>query len=28
MATPDDIKNILGPNKKGELYIKEKIYHP
>jgi hypothetical protein len=28
MATPDDIKNILGPNEKVELYIKEKIYHP
>jgi len=28
MAAPDDIKNILGPNEKVELYIKEKIYHP
>jgi hypothetical protein len=28
MATPDDIKNILGPNEKVELYIEEKIYHP
>ena len=28
MATPDDVKNILGPNEKVELYIKEKIYHP
>lgn len=28
MASPDDIKNILGPNEKVELYIKEKIYHP
>ncbi len=28
MAMPDDIKNILGPNEKVELYIKEKIYHP
>ena len=28
MDTPDDIKNILGPNEKVELYIKEKIYHP
>jgi hypothetical protein len=27
MATPDDIKNILGPNEKVELYVKEKIYH-
>ena len=28
MAAPEDIKNILGPNEKVELYIKEKIYHP
>ena len=28
MAAPDEIKNILGPNEKVELYIKEKIYHP
>jgi hypothetical protein len=28
MAAPDDIKNILGPNEKVELYIEEKIYHP
>lgn len=28
MATPDDIKNILGSNEKVELYIEEKIYHP
>jgi len=28
MATPDDIKNILGLNEKVELYIEEKIYHP
>ena len=28
MATPDDIKNILGSNEKVELYIQEKIYHP
>ncbi len=28
MATPDDIKNILGSNEKIELYIEEKIYHP
>ena len=28
MATPDDIKNIFGPNEKVELYIEEKIYHP
>jgi len=25
---PDDVKNILGPNEKVELYVKEKIYHP
>jgi hypothetical protein len=25
---PEDIKRILGPNEKVELYIKEKIYHP
>jgi hypothetical protein len=25
---PDDVKNILGPNEKVEVYIKEKIYHP
>ena len=28
MATPDDIKNILGSNEKIELCIEEKIYHP
>jgi hypothetical protein len=28
MATPDDIKNILGSNEKVELYIEEKIFHP
>jgi hypothetical protein len=28
MATPDDIKNILGSNEKVELFIEEKIYHP
>jgi len=28
MATPDDIKNIIGSNEKVELYIEEKIYHP
>jgi hypothetical protein len=28
VATPDDIKNILGSNEKVELYIEEKIYHP
>jgi PH (Pleckstrin Homology) domain-containing protein len=26
--TPDDLKKILGPNERVELYIKEKIYHP
>jgi hypothetical protein len=25
---PDDVKKILGPNEKVEMYIKEKIYHP
>ena len=28
MATPEDIKNILGSNEKVEIYIEEKIYHP
>ena len=28
MSAPDDIKNILGPNEKVELFIQEKIYHP
>lgn len=28
MAAPDDTKDIIGPNKRVELYIKEKIYHP
>jgi hypothetical protein len=28
MATPDEIKNILGSNEKVELYIEEKVYHP
>ena len=28
MATPEDLKNILGSNEKVELYIEEKIYHP
>ena len=28
MAIPDDVKNLLGPNEKVELYIKQKIYHP
>ena len=25
---PDDVKNLLGPNEKVEVYVKEKIYHP
>jgi len=25
---PDDVKKILGPNEKVEMYIKEKIFHP
>jgi len=25
---PDDVKKILGPNEKVEMYIKEKLYHP
>jgi len=28
MAAPDDTKDIIGPNERVELYIKEKIYHP
>jgi len=28
MDVPDDLKNILGPNEKIELYIQQKIYHP
>ena len=28
MASPDDLKKILGPNENIELYIKQKIYHP
>jgi hypothetical protein len=26
--TPDDLKKILGPNERVEVYIKQKIYHP
>jgi hypothetical protein len=26
--TPDDLKEILGPNERLELYIRQKIYHP
>lgn len=28
MTDSDDLKGILGPNEKTELYIKKKIYHP
>ena len=28
MDVPDDLKNILGPNERIELYIQQKIYHP
>jgi hypothetical protein len=28
METPDDIKNLLGPNEKVEIFIKERICHP
>jgi len=28
MATPGDLKNILGPNETVEMYIQQKIYHP
>jgi hypothetical protein len=27
-SSPEDLKKILGPNEKVELYIKQKIYHP
>ncbi len=27
-SSPDDVKGILGPNERVELYIKEKIYRP
>ena len=26
--TPDDLKQILGPNEEVQLYLKQKIYHP
>ncbi len=26
--TPDDLKRILGPDERVELYMKQKIYHP
>jgi hypothetical protein len=26
--TPEDLKKILGPNERVELYVKQKIYHP
>jgi hypothetical protein len=25
---PDDVKDLLGPNEKLEVYVKEKIHHP
>lgn len=28
MSAPDDLKNLLGPREKVELYIPQKIYHP
>ena len=28
MSAPDDLKNLLGPDEKVELYIQQKIYHP
>ena len=28
MTDSDDLKNILGPNEKTALYIKQKVYHP
>jgi hypothetical protein len=28
MATPEDLKKILGPNETVEMYIQQKIYHP
>jgi len=28
MSAPSDLKNLLGPNEKVELYIPQKIYHP
>jgi len=28
MATPEDLKKILGPNETVEMYIEQKIYHP
>ena len=28
MSTPDDVKKLLAPDEKVEMYIKQKIYHP
>jgi hypothetical protein len=28
MSAPDDLKNLLGPDEKVEVYIQQKIYHP
>ncbi len=28
MDIPSDVKEILGPNEKVELYVQQKIYHP
>jgi len=28
MSAPGDLKNLLGPDEKVEVYIQQKIYHP
>jgi len=28
MSVPSDLKNLLGPDEKLEVYIQQKIYHP
>jgi hypothetical protein len=28
MSAPDDLKGLLGPDEKVEVYIQQKIYHP
>ena len=28
MSAPSDLKNLLGPDEKIEVYIQQKIYHP
>jgi hypothetical protein len=28
MSAPSDLKDLLGPNEKVEVYIQQKIYHP